>query len=182
MLDNPIILILIILLLLWLASRFFSNRAPTTPSYDDKDIRSGGSIGGGPGMPGQRTHDDPTIESGGSIGGRGGNVTARTHDDPNIRSGGSIGGSNVYREESRPPVGGGVERDSDIGERRNPFTSGSGQSVSSSTVENLRNRATDMRDERDDDDRARRDDDDNPPRRRGGNDDPNVRSGGSFGD
>lgn len=154
--TNAILIIIGLLILLWLASRFFGNRAPTTPTYDDKNIRSGGSIGGGPGQPGQRTHDDPNIESGGSLGGRSGEATPRTHDDPNIRSGGSFGGSNATREREAPRSG------------NNPFNTGA-RSTNAPSAEELRERST-----------PTRRDTDSPPKR-SGNDDPNTRSGGSFG-
>jgi hypothetical protein len=115
--TNAILLIIGLLILLWVASRFFNRGGPTAPTYDDKNIRSGGSIGGGAGQPSQRTHDDPNIESGGSFGGSNArsntpsssssssaNVGNRSpkpqaappkrggNDDPNTRSGGSFGG------------------------------------------------------------------------------------------
>lgn len=149
--TNMILIIIVLLVIVWLASRFF-NRAPTTPTYDDENIRSGGSIGGGRGQPSQRTHDDPNIESGGSFGGRSGASTPRTHDDPNIRSGGSFGGSNVQRNND------------DDSPARNPFTGGSRGNAPS--AEELRGRSGSTA----------------APPKRGGNDDPNTRSGGSFGD
>lgn len=152
--TNMILIIIGLLLILWLASRFF-NRAPTTPTYDDENTRSGGSIGGGRGQPGQRTHDDPTIESGGSIGGRSGAATPRTHDDPNIRSGGSFGSSNVQRESNR---------NDDDDKPRNPFSEGS-RSTNAPSTEELRGRSGSSA----------------APPKRSGNDDSNTRSGGSFG-
>lgn len=53
-------------------------------TYDDEDVRSGGSIGGG-----DKTYDDEDVHSGGSIGG----TDTKTYDDPEHRSGGSIGGA-----------------------------------------------------------------------------------------
>ncbi len=151
--TNTILLIGGLLVVLWLASRFF-NRQPTNPTYDDKNTRSGGSLGGDRGQPAQRTHDDANIESGGSFGGRSGQVTPRTHDDPNTRSGGSFGGTNVRSEEPQ-------ERSST---GRNPFSERS-QSDDAPTAEELRSRRSSPA----------------APPRRNDNDDPNTRSGGSFG-
>jgi hypothetical protein len=92
-----IIVIAVIALLVW----YFFNRNRVAPpgTYDDKDYRSGGSIGGG-----QRTYDDPDFRSGGSIGGG-----PRTYDDPDFRSSGSIGAA-PPSQPSRPPAGSGQER------------------------------------------------------------------------
>ncbi|MDQ4077094.1 MAG: hypothetical protein M3220_12700 [Chloroflexota bacterium] len=76
------------------------NRPAPRGTYDDPDTRSGGSIGGRPGRPGQRAHDDPDIRSGGSFGTTRGREGARTHDDPDIRSGGSFGGDEASRRGS----------------------------------------------------------------------------------
>lgn len=150
--TNTILLIVGLLVVLWLASRFF-NRQPTNPTYDDKNTRSGGSLGGDRGQPAQRTHDDANIESGGSFGGRSGQVTPRTHDDPNTRSGGSFGGTNVRSEEPQERSGG-----------RNPFSERS-QGDDAPTAEELRSRRSTPA----------------AAPRRNDNDDPNTRSGGSFG-
>lgn len=80
--DSTTIFILIAVIVI--AGIFFMRRnRPATPTYDDKDVRSGGSIGGG-----TRAHDDPKVRSGGSIGGGGG---AKVYDAPDHASGGSIG-------------------------------------------------------------------------------------------
>ena len=76
------------------------NRPAPQGTYDDPDTRSGGSIGGRAGRPGQRTHDDPDTRSGGSFGATQGREGARTHDDPDIRSGGSFGGDEASRHRS----------------------------------------------------------------------------------
>lgn len=91
------------LLLIVGISQFMRRNRPAPPgTYDDPNMRSGGSIGGEPGRPTQRTYDDPTIRSGGSIGG--GNV--RSYDDPDMRSGGSFGGSGgTSSSQRRPDVG-----------------------------------------------------------------------------
>jgi hypothetical protein len=87
------------LLILFAVSAFMRRNRPAPPgTYDDPNIRSGGSIGGRPGEPGQRTYDDPNIRSGGSFGSGSGQEAARTYDDPDIRSGGSFGGDSSSRE------------------------------------------------------------------------------------
>ena len=57
--------ILIIVAVIALAALYFYNRSRPAPhgTYDDKDVRSSGSIGGGP-----RAYDDREHTSGGSIG------------------------------------------------------------------------------------------------------------------
>jgi len=90
------------LILFMVISRFLGSQTrrgyyPPAGTYDDPNIRSSGSIGGGM----RREYDDPNIRSGGSFGGQGGRPpgaagpprsSRREHDDPNIRSGGSFGG------------------------------------------------------------------------------------------
>ncbi len=76
--------IIIIVAVIALIAFYLYNRSKPAPrgTYDDKDVRSSGSIGGG-----TRAHDDPNVRSSGSIGGG-----ARAHDAPEHTSGGSIGG------------------------------------------------------------------------------------------
>lgn len=57
-------------------------------SYDDKDVRSSGSIGGGK----VRAYDDEDVRSSGTIGGAVRDEDEGAYDDPEHRSGGSIGG------------------------------------------------------------------------------------------
>ena len=158
--SSLLLLVVVVLVLAFVASRFLSgNRrsGPPAGTYDDPNLRSGGSIGTGQRT--TRTYDDPEIKSGGSIGGSGGatardrQTTTRTYDDPNIRSGGSLGGSSSVdldptedrlaqlRNNAAPPVN----------NRAAPRSSG---------ASHPRPRP------RDDDER---------------HDDPNIRSGGSFG-
>ena len=89
-----IILGVIALLAIYLFNR---NRVRPRGTYDDKDYRSSGSIGGGP------AYDDEDYRSSGSIGGQRGtrSTPASTdadsdrprHDSRDFGSGGSIGGS-----------------------------------------------------------------------------------------
>jgi hypothetical protein len=74
-----IILGIIVLLGIYLYNR---NRVKPRGTYDDKNFRSGGSIGGNP------AHDDKNFRSGGSIGGS----SKTAHDSPDFKSGGSIAG------------------------------------------------------------------------------------------
>lgn len=80
--DTGIILIGIVIIAL--IALYFYNRNKPAPqgTYDDKDLRSDGSIGGG-----TRAHDDPDLRSSGSIGGG-----TRGYDSNKVDSGGSIGG------------------------------------------------------------------------------------------
>jgi len=76
-----------------LLALFFYNRSRPAPrgTYNDSDVQSGGSIGGGP-----RAHDSRDVQSSGSIGGG-----PRAYDDPDHKSSGSIGGDSVKRGERR---------------------------------------------------------------------------------
>lgn len=89
--DTTWLIILGILLLvgLYLYNR---NRTPPRGTYDDKNYRSGGSIGGGPGA-----YDDPDVRSGGSIGGRQSAYDSRDHE-----SGGTFGGDSPEPRARRP--------------------------------------------------------------------------------
>jgi hypothetical protein len=60
-------------------------------TYDDPDVRSSGSIGGG-----TRAYDDPDVRSSGSIGGG-----PRAYDSPEVKSGGSIGGRSSTAHKGR---------------------------------------------------------------------------------
>lgn len=81
----------IALLLFVVLSRFLGGRRPPPAgTYDDEDVRSGGSFGGG-----QSTYDAPDVRSGGSFG-----SGASTYDDEDVRSGGSFGGG--ARSEAPP--------------------------------------------------------------------------------
>jgi hypothetical protein len=73
---------------------FVMRRGRVAPqgTYDDPDVSSSGSIGGGP-----RAHDDPNVSSGGSIGGG-----PRTYDSPKVSSGGSIGNQTARARSERP--------------------------------------------------------------------------------
>lgn len=76
--------IIIIVAVVALLALFLYNRSRPAPrgTYDDKNSRSSGSIGGG-----TRAHDDENVRSSGSIGGG-----TRAYDTPSTSSGGSIGG------------------------------------------------------------------------------------------
>lgn len=74
----------IIVAVVALLALYFYNRSRPAPrgTYDDKDTRSSGSIGGG-----SRAYDDPDKRSSGSIGGG-----QRSYNAPDHESRGSIGG------------------------------------------------------------------------------------------
>lgn len=82
----------IIVAVVALLALYFYNRSRPAPrgTYDDKDTRSSGSIGGG-----SRAHDDPDHRSSGSIGGG-----QRSYDAPDQESRGSIGGSTTSQVHS----------------------------------------------------------------------------------
>jgi hypothetical protein len=146
-----------LLLIIGLAVAAFMRRNRSAPqgTYDDPNTRSGGSIGGSRGQPGQRAHDDPNIRSGGSIGAPGGQERARTYDDPNVKSGGSIGGAGARGRASgsSPSTSASTAPSGSTGSATSRNSAGSSQ-PSSSGPEN---------------------------RERPRHDDPDVRSGGSFG-
>lgn len=75
----------IIIAVVALLALYFYNRSRPAPrgTYDDKQVRSSGSIGGG-----NRAYDDPDQRSSGSIGGG-----QCGYDAPDQESRGSIGGS-----------------------------------------------------------------------------------------
>lgn len=62
---------------------YMRNRPAPHGTYDDKNVRSSGSIGGG-----ARAYDDPAHRSSGSIG-----SSQRGYDSPEHKSSGSIGGA-----------------------------------------------------------------------------------------
>ena len=76
--------IVIIVAIIALIAFYLYNRSKPAPrgTYNDENLRSDGSIGGG-----TRAHDDATVRSSGSIGGG-----SRAYDTPEQSSGGSIGG------------------------------------------------------------------------------------------
>lgn len=97
---NLFCIVVLGLLLLFFVWRFLSGRRPSPPgTYDDPNVRSGGSFGGSRGKQGQSSYDDPDVRSGGSFGGTGKKPGQSSYDDPDVRSGGSIGG----RQHTEPP-------------------------------------------------------------------------------
>ena len=87
--DTTTIIVIVAVVVLVGLFLFNRNRPARRGTYDDKNTRSSGSIGGG-----SRAHDDPEVRSSGSIGGG-----TRGNNSPQHSSGGSIGGGPV----SRPP-------------------------------------------------------------------------------
>ncbi len=87
--DTTTIIVIVAVVVLVGLFLFNRNRPARRGTYDDKNTRSSGSIGGG-----ARAHDDPEVRSSGSIGGG-----TRGNNSPQHSSGGSIGGGPV----SRPP-------------------------------------------------------------------------------
>ncbi len=76
----------ILLVVIALAAIIWYQRRQPRPrgTYDDKDVRSSGSIGGSR----SRAYDDDEVRSSGSIGGS----RQGAYDDDETKSGGSIGG------------------------------------------------------------------------------------------
>ena len=85
--------IIIIALVVILVAMFLFRRSRPAPrgTYDDENVRSSGSIGGG-----TRAYDDPTTRSSGSIGGK-----DRGYDSPDHESSGSIGAADRERRLDR---------------------------------------------------------------------------------
>lgn len=85
----------IIIAVVALLALFFYNRSRPAPrgTYDDKNVRSSGSIGGG-----THAYDDPAYRSSGSIGGGQGG-----YDAPAQKSSGSIGESSNHRLDPDTP-------------------------------------------------------------------------------
>ena len=81
--DSPTIWLIVIVVAVIAYFFFRRGRAAPQGTYDDKDVRSSGSIGGGP-----RAHDDANVRSGGSIGGGPSSTDSRE-----VASGGSLGGN-----------------------------------------------------------------------------------------
>ena len=102
----------IIIAVIALVAFFLYNRNRPAPrgTYDDRNTRSSGSIGGG-----KRSYDDPNHRSSGSIGGG-----QRGHDDPEHARRGSIGGDPKRRsdETDRATDDNGIARER-IGSQRN---------------------------------------------------------------
>jgi len=82
---------IIIIAVVALVALFLYNRSRPAArgTYDDKNVRSSGSIGDG-----TRAYDDEKVRSSGSIGGG-----TRAYDAPEVTSSGSIGGSPSARAE-----------------------------------------------------------------------------------
>ena len=95
----------IIVAVVALLALYFYNRSRPAPrgTYDDKNTRSSGSIGGG-----DRAYDDKNTRSSGSIGGG-----DRAYDAPDQSSRGSIGGGPVSQRTAPGPLNGNrtIERD-----------------------------------------------------------------------
>lgn len=83
--------IIILVIVAAVAYYFYKKRPAPQGTYDNKDVRSGGSIGGG-----SRANDDKDVRSSGSIGGG-----TRGHDSPTLATGGSIGGDSNDRTKQR---------------------------------------------------------------------------------
>jgi len=83
----------IIVLVIVAIAFFIFRRSQPVPhgTYDDPDVRSSGSIGGG-----TRAYDDPDVRSSGSIGGG-----PRAYDSPEVKSEGSIGGRSSAARKAR---------------------------------------------------------------------------------
>jgi hypothetical protein len=123
-----IILGVIILIALYLFNR---NRVQPRGTYDDKDSRSSGSIGGSP------AYDDEDYRSGGSIGGS----SQTDYDSPDYDSTGSIGGqqrtvNNTPVNRSSKPVNSGTEQPQ---HNSSDFKSGGSIGGSSSSGSSVRN-------------------------------------------
>jgi hypothetical protein len=89
--DTTTIIIIVGVIALVALYLFRRSRPAPRGTYDDKNVRSSGSIGGG-----TRAYDDPNTRSSGSIGGR-----DRGYDSPDHESGGSIGAANRERRLDR---------------------------------------------------------------------------------
>ncbi|MCC6456283.1 MAG: hypothetical protein IT328_15115 [Caldilineaceae bacterium] len=80
---DPTTIGIIVLVIVAIAFFIFRRSRPAPHgTYNDPNVQSSGSIGGGP-----RAYDDPKVQSGGSIGGG-----PRAYDSPEVKSEGSIGG------------------------------------------------------------------------------------------
>ncbi|HBY98321.1 MAG: hypothetical protein M5U01_11425 [Ardenticatenaceae bacterium] len=123
-----LLIVVAVLMLVWLLRRQGRGVAggPATPTYDERDIRSGGSIAA-PGA--EHEYNEPTIRSGGSIGEAAPRTNAqREYNEPTVRSGGSIG-SAPTPESPRTPGAAAPRRDVSEEERRNDREIRSGGSL-----------------------------------------------------
>jgi hypothetical protein len=113
-----VLLLVGLLVLVWLIRKFGPKVEPPAGTYDQKNIDSGGSIGG---MRGGRSYDSPKIDSGATIGG---NRQRRAYDSPKHRSGASIGGGPRVGDEpgSEKPTPQTSSQDGwDIGEKADKY-------------------------------------------------------------
>lgn len=103
--DTTTIIVIVAVVVLVGLFLYNRNRPASRGTYDDKNTRSSGSIGGG-----TRAHDDPEVRSSGSIGG-----ATRGHNSPEHSSGGSIGGGPSSRpaRADRPTVRPNTQEDLD---------------------------------------------------------------------
>jgi hypothetical protein len=89
--DTTTIIIIAIVVVLVAMFLFRRSRPAPRGTYDDENVRSSGSIGGG-----TRAYDDPTTRSSGSIAGN-----DRGYDSPDHESSGSIGAADRDRRIDR---------------------------------------------------------------------------------
>ena len=92
--DTTTIIIIAVVVVLVAMFLFRRSRPAPRGTYDDENVRSSGSIGGG-----TRAYDDPTTRSSGSIGGQ-----KRGYDSPDHESSGSIGAADGERRLDRDDV------------------------------------------------------------------------------
>jgi hypothetical protein len=150
--DTTTLIILGVLLLLGLYL-FNRNRTPPRGTYDDKNYRSGGSIGGGPGA-----YDDPDYRSGGSIGG-----SQSSYDSPEHQSGGSIGGNRTTSTSRRPVADEAVDRSTERPRHDSPDFKSGGSIGGNASAPSRTNRPERGDESLEDDDLPRGD---RPPRRK----------------
>lgn len=113
--DTTTIIVIVAVVVLVGLFLFNRNRPARRGTYDDKNTRSSGSIGGG-----TRANDDPEVRSSGTIGGG-----TRGNNSPQHSSGGSIGGGPVSRppqedtpvSRSQPNIGANTREDFDRADR-----------------------------------------------------------------
>ena len=92
--DTTTIIVIVAVVALLALFLYNRSRPAAHGTYDDKNVRSSGSIGGG-----TRAYDDENVRSSGSIGGG-----TRAYDTPSTHSGGSIGGGPSTPVEPEPRV------------------------------------------------------------------------------
>lgn len=92
--DTTTIIVIVAVVALLALFLYNRSRPAARGTYDDKNVRSSGSIGGG-----TRAYDDKNVRSSGSIGGG-----TRAYDAPSTHSGGSIGGGPSTPVEREPRV------------------------------------------------------------------------------